>query len=100
AATKGDDVCLLTGLTEIQKDDEIQWLFRDTEQETVIAKIKEGIKRTRDVPNGIFKDSLELESQTGNLIIRNSGLQHSGCYKLKIRSSKGDTNKTYFVTIR
>ncbi|XP_050960410.1 uncharacterized protein LOC127161739 [Labeo rohita] len=100
---EGDSVHLITGLTEIPKDDEMQWLFRDENQQTsTIATIKGEINKTYDGPDGIFKDSLELEKQTGNLKIKNSKFKHAGCYKLKIHSSKGDTNKikTYFVIIR
>ncbi|KAL0161108.1 hypothetical protein M9458_044833, partial [Cirrhinus mrigala] len=79
----------------------MQWLFRDENQQTsTIATIKGGINKTYDGPDGIFKDSLELDTQTGNLKIKDSKFKHAGCYKVKIRSRKGDTNKiSYFVII-
>ncbi|KAL0161109.1 hypothetical protein M9458_044834, partial [Cirrhinus mrigala] len=96
----GDSVRLPSGLAKIQTDDEIKWLLKDKRQVRLIAEIKGGISNICDGPDGIFKDSLELETQTGDLIIKNSKFIHAGCYKVKIRSSEGDTNKTYFVIIR
>ncbi|XP_058615923.1 uncharacterized protein LOC131529933 isoform X2 [Onychostoma macrolepis] len=95
--TAGDSVHLYTGLTGKHTDDEIQWRFGD--EETLIAEIKGRTVETYDVPDERFRDRLELNNTTGDLIIKNSTTKHAGCYKLKIRSSEGDTNRTFFVII-
>uniref|UniRef100_A0A671KAZ1 Uncharacterized LOC107692587 n=1 Tax=Sinocyclocheilus anshuiensis TaxID=1608454 RepID=A0A671KAZ1_9TELE len=87
-----------TGLTAIQRDDEIQWRFGD--KNSLIAKIEGGTGKTYDGPDGRFRDSLKLNDQTGDLTIGTCQRNDGGHYKLKIRSSKGNTNKTYIVIIR
>ncbi|XP_016419823.1 uncharacterized protein LOC107749244 [Sinocyclocheilus rhinocerous] len=95
---KGEYVRLYTGLTEILTDDEIQWMFGD--ENSLIADIKGRTGKTYDVLDGRFRGSLELNNQTGDLTINNSTVKHAGDYKLKIRSSKGNTNSTYIVIIK
>uniref|UniRef100_A0A8C1M6W5 Immunoglobulin domain-containing protein n=1 Tax=Cyprinus carpio TaxID=7962 RepID=A0A8C1M6W5_CYPCA len=94
----GDSVHLQTGLTEIQRDDEIEWRFGD--ENSLIAEIKGGTGETHDGPDERFRDRLELNKKTGDLIIKNSRAKHTGLYKLKISSSEGNTNRTYSVFIR
>uniref|UniRef100_A0A8C1T4I4 Immunoglobulin domain-containing protein n=1 Tax=Cyprinus carpio TaxID=7962 RepID=A0A8C1T4I4_CYPCA len=96
--TAGDPVHLNTALNEIQRDDEIQWRFG--KENSLIAEIKGGTGVTHDVPDERFRDRLELDEKTGDLIIKNSTAEHAGRYKLKIRSSKGNTYRTYTVTIK
>ncbi|XP_052447182.1 uncharacterized protein LOC127988462 isoform X2 [Carassius gibelio] len=96
--TEGEPVHLKTDLTEIQRDEEIEWRFGD--ENSLIAEIKGGTVETHDVPDERFRDRLELDEKTGNLIIKNCAYEHDGRYKLKIRSSKGNTNRTYIVKIR
>uniref|UniRef100_A0A8C1UGH5 Immunoglobulin domain-containing protein n=1 Tax=Cyprinus carpio TaxID=7962 RepID=A0A8C1UGH5_CYPCA len=96
--TAGESVRLHTALTEIQTDDEIQWRFGN--KNSLIAEIKGGTGVTHDLPNERFRDRLELDEKTGDLIIKNSTAEHTGLYKLKIRSSEGNTYRTYSVTIR
>ncbi|XP_052447183.1 uncharacterized protein LOC127988464 [Carassius gibelio] len=91
-------VHLNTDLTEIQRDDEIEWRFGD--ENSLIAEIKGGTGETHDVPDERFRDRLELNEKTGNLIINNSTYEHAGRYKLKISSSEGNKNRTYTVTVR
>uniref|UniRef100_A0A8C1QU52 Immunoglobulin domain-containing protein n=1 Tax=Cyprinus carpio TaxID=7962 RepID=A0A8C1QU52_CYPCA len=94
----GESVHLYTGLNEIQRDDEIQWRFGD--KNSLIAEIKGGTGETHDVTDERFRDSLELNKKTGDLIIKNSRTKHTGRYKLKISSSEGNTYSTYSVFIR
>ncbi|XP_058616946.1 uncharacterized protein LOC131530601 isoform X2 [Onychostoma macrolepis] len=96
--TAGDSVHLYTGLTGKHTADKIQWRFGD--EETLIAEIKGGTVETYDVPDERFRDRLELNETTGDLIIKNSTAEHAGYYKLKIRSSEGDTSRTFIVFIR
>ncbi|XP_042611967.1 uncharacterized protein LOC109067640 isoform X1 [Cyprinus carpio] len=97
AVAAGESVHLNTALTKIQTDDEIQWRFGD--KNSLIAKIKGGTGETRDGPDERFRDRLELNKKTGDLIIKNSRTKHTGRYKLKISSSEGKTNRTYIVII-
>ncbi|KTF80995.1 hypothetical protein cypCar_00049750, partial [Cyprinus carpio] len=96
--TEGESVRLYADLNEIQTDDEIQWRFG--KENSLIAEIKGGTGVTHDGPDERFRDRLELDEMTGDLIIKNSRTEHTGLYKLKIRSSKENTNSTYTVKIR
>ncbi|XP_051977645.1 uncharacterized protein LOC127639585 isoform X1 [Xyrauchen texanus] len=96
---EGDSVTLHTDLTEIQRNDQILWMFGP--QETRIAEI---IKRFNlsfidDDDDGRFKDKLQLDDQTGSLIIRNIRIKHSGLYKLMIFSNRGNSYKRFNVTV-
>ncbi|XP_042611982.1 uncharacterized protein LOC109113164 [Cyprinus carpio] len=87
---------------KIKKDDLIEWLFGDREQQTLIAEIKgkTGEILTRDdVADEIFRDILKLNKTTGSLTITNTRTEHSGVYKLQIRSSSGDSEQTFIVTV-
>ncbi len=94
--TEGESVRLSTDRPKIERDDEIQWRFRDE----IIAEIKEGTGETHDgAADGRFRDRLQLNDQTGDLTIKNSTAEDAGRYKLKISSSKRNTNRTYSVII-
>ncbi len=94
--TAGESVHLPTDLPKIETDDEIQWRFRGE----IIAEIKEGTGQTHDgAAAGRFRDRLQLNDQTGDLTIKNFTAEDEGRYKLKISSSKGNTNWAYSVTI-
>ncbi|XP_051977621.1 hepatocyte cell adhesion molecule-like isoform X2 [Xyrauchen texanus] len=96
---EGDSVTLHTDVTEIQREDQILWMFGP--QDTRIAEI---IKRFNsssidDDDDGRFKDKLQLDDQTGSLTIRNIRIEHSGLYKLQIISKKGTSYKRFSVTV-
>ncbi|XP_057182682.1 uncharacterized protein LOC130549481 [Triplophysa rosa] len=80
---ENDSVTLNTGVTELQSDDVIQWRFG----ETLIAEINRKNKFTTD--DETFKDRLKLNDKTGDLIIRDLDIEHTGLYKLKIINSRG-----------
>uniref|UniRef100_A0A673HRV9 Immunoglobulin domain-containing protein n=1 Tax=Sinocyclocheilus rhinocerous TaxID=307959 RepID=A0A673HRV9_9TELE len=99
---KGDPVTLKPN-NKIVTEDEIQWLFGDEEQQTVIAELtgQNGEILTYDeVADGSFRDRLELDKTTGSLTIRNTRTEHSGLYKLEITSSSGVSDQTFFVTVK
>uniref|UniRef100_A0A673JUN3 Immunoglobulin domain-containing protein n=1 Tax=Sinocyclocheilus rhinocerous TaxID=307959 RepID=A0A673JUN3_9TELE len=75
--TKGKTVTLQTNVTEIQKDDQILWMFG----EIVIAEINKAAQRFN-------KGRLKLNNQTGSLTITNAKTTDSGLYELKISSSR------------
>ncbi|XP_042611980.1 uncharacterized protein LOC109053785 [Cyprinus carpio] len=78
-------------------------MFGDREQQTVLAELngKTGEILTRDdVADERFRDILELDETTGSLTITNTRTAHTGVYKLEIRSSSGDSEQTFIVTVR
>ncbi len=94
---EGDHVSLKTD-GEIQKNDQIRWLFGD--ENYLITEVKEGTKEMTTYDDGRFRDRLELNKKTGSLTIKNTRTEHTGLYKLKISSDKGATNKIFNVTVR
>ncbi|XP_050950278.1 CD48 antigen-like [Labeo rohita] len=77
---EGDSVTLQTDLTEIKRDDLITWTFGT--ENTRIAQINGLINMVYDGPNGIFRDRLKLDHQTGSLTITNITTEHSGLYSV------------------
>ncbi|XP_058616392.1 uncharacterized protein LOC131530253 [Onychostoma macrolepis] len=90
---EGDSPTLSTGVPELQKDDKIQWYYED--ETNPIAEINTVTNETvlHDGTDGRFRNKLTLDSQTGNLTIKNIRTLHSGLYKLKITSSSSDSTK-------
>nr|XP_055073585.1 natural killer cell receptor 2B4-like [Misgurnus anguillicaudatus] len=91
---EGDSVTLHTD-TEIQRDDQILWMFGP--QGTRIAQIYK-LYNVCD-PCESFKDGLKLDSQTGSLTITNITITHTGLYQLEIINSKGTSYKRFNVTV-
>ncbi|XP_051977491.1 natural killer cell receptor 2B4-like [Xyrauchen texanus] len=86
---EGDSVSLHTNITEIQRDDQILWRFGPENPDTVIAEIIKRADLTRIYEyDGRFKDSLQLNNQTGSLTIRNITITHTGLYQLMIINGK------------
>ncbi|XP_016384311.1 uncharacterized protein LOC107720984 [Sinocyclocheilus rhinocerous] len=96
SVTEGDSVTLNTDVTEVQRDDQILWMFGPKEN-----RIAEIYKQTIDMfsSNETFGDRLQLDSFTGSLNIRNIRSTDSGLYKLQIRSNRGNSDKTFNVTV-
>ncbi|XP_051550702.1 SLAM family member 5-like isoform X2 [Myxocyprinus asiaticus] len=95
-SVEGDSVTLHTELTVIQRDDQILWMFGPNE--TQIALIHKQNIDMFDI-NETFGDKLQLDYQTGSLIIRNITIKHSGLYKLLIISNRGTSYKRFSVTV-
>ncbi|XP_048013397.1 uncharacterized protein LOC125246458 isoform X2 [Megalobrama amblycephala] len=83
---EGESLTLTPGI-EINKDDQIQWLFGDEKKMTVIAEIQRGTREIT-VSDGRFKDRLEMDEETGSLTITNTSTEDTGVYKLKIRGGR------------
>ncbi|XP_058617638.1 natural killer cell receptor 2B4-like isoform X2 [Onychostoma macrolepis] len=96
SVTEGDSVTLNTDVTEVQRDDQILWMFGPKE-----TRIAELFKQSIDMfsSNEIFGDRLQLDSFTGSVTIRNTRTTDSGLYKLQIRSDRGNSDKTFSVTV-
>ncbi|XP_050951607.1 uncharacterized protein LOC127154232 isoform X2 [Labeo rohita] len=100
-ATKGGSVTLKAGLPEIQKNDQILWMFEG--HDFPIAEIKGGTGETPtydDGPDGRFKDKLKLDMKTGDLTITNITAEHGGRYKLLTSSGNRATSKRFDVSVR
>ncbi|XP_067235713.1 uncharacterized protein [Chanodichthys erythropterus] len=103
---EGESLTLTSGI-EINKDDQIQWLFGD--KKTLIAEIQRGTGEIT-VPDGRFKDRLKMDEKTGSLTIRNTRPEDAGVYKLKIRGDRRvqnmcrrlvqNLNKRFIVSVR
>ncbi|XP_067252580.1 CD48 antigen-like isoform X2 [Chanodichthys erythropterus] len=93
---EGDSVTLNTDVTEIQSNDQILWMFGP--QETRIAEL---YKQNIDMfdSNEIFRDRLQMDSQTGSLTIRNIRSEHTGLYKLTIIRNRGTSYQRFSVTV-
>ncbi|XP_052446720.1 uncharacterized protein LOC127988153 [Carassius gibelio] len=78
--------------SEIQKDDQILWMFGA--EETLIAQIKGENRETHDVADERFRDRLKLED-SGSLTISNITTEHTGAYKAQI-ISRGTTSYKKF----
>ncbi|KAL0153104.1 hypothetical protein M9458_051598, partial [Cirrhinus mrigala] len=98
----GDLVSLQTGLTEIQRDDVIQWRFEH--QNSPIAEINRQTRRASkyDDADKRFRHRLKLDYLTGSLTIGNVGTSHSGLYEVDIStsSSRHTIHRTFNVTVR
>lgn len=92
-----DSVILASGLTEIQRDDQITWKFNGT----LIGQLKnQTTEISANVLDGRFKDRLQLNQQNGSLIITNIRPNTAGPYEVDIKSGRNyTTHKTFRVTI-
>ncbi|XP_026105676.1 natural killer cell receptor 2B4-like isoform X1 [Carassius auratus] len=77
---EGDSVTLNTDVN-LQKDDQILWMFKVNNSFTRIADRQKIYIGNRTVT---FRNRLQMDSQTGSMTIRNIRTEHSGLYKLQI----------------
>ncbi|XP_065099371.1 muscle M-line assembly protein unc-89-like [Paramisgurnus dabryanus] len=91
----GEFVSLDTGVTKIQRDDEILWTFGDMR----IAQYTGGSNESTlyDYIDERFTDKLEVNHQTGDLTISNFRTEHTGVYKVQIKSSSGNKERKFSV---
>ncbi|XP_065099198.1 uncharacterized protein [Paramisgurnus dabryanus] len=99
---EGDSVTLHTDITELDIDDHIIWRFGP--QRTIIANMMVELnKHTGFIGNtrlvGRFKDRLQLNAQTGDLIITNITTQQSGLYQVMHINSKQMSSFRFNVTV-
>nr|XP_055074158.1 uncharacterized protein LOC129453804 isoform X2 [Misgurnus anguillicaudatus] len=85
---EGDSVTLHTDITEIQRDDQILWMFGSKGSDTRIAQIYKQSISIYETSDKDFRNRLKLDSQTGSLTITNITITDSGLYKLQIITSK------------
>ncbi|XP_073793446.1 CD48 antigen-like isoform X2 [Danio rerio] len=89
---EGDSFTLRTGLTELQRDDEVEWRFGTSRISTITAR-----SITND--DEMFKDRLQLEEQTGDITVTNVSHEHSGVYHLSSIVRNKKSNKQFTVTV-
>ncbi len=97
---EGEDVALRTGETEIQREDDMEWTFGDEGEIIAEMNIMLKIFETYDGDDGRFGDRLELDRQTGSLIIRDSRTTDSGVYAVQIVNKGAAIYKRFYVTVR
>ncbi|XP_016107677.1 uncharacterized protein [Sinocyclocheilus grahami] len=95
SAMEGDSFTLRTGLTEIQRDDEIEWRFGSSR--TRLTRIAAGNITTYN--DETFRDRLQLERQTGDLTVTNITNEHTGVYQLSIIIRNKKSTKRFAVTV-
>ncbi|XP_067252714.1 uncharacterized protein [Chanodichthys erythropterus] len=96
SVVEGDSVTLHTDLTEIGKDDVLEWRFGA--KGVRIAQINRGANKSfidDEALHQSFRGRLKLDNQTGDLTIRNIRTEHSGRYE----ATSGHTlNKIFSVS--
>ncbi|XP_065122424.2 uncharacterized protein [Paramisgurnus dabryanus] len=96
---EGDSLTLHNNITELQRDDVIEWRFGD--KGSLIARINKTsniVRINADVLDGRFRDRLQLNNQTGELIITNITTQHAGLYQV-INRNTPNTPYRFNVTV-
>ncbi|XP_052446842.1 uncharacterized protein LOC127988244 isoform X2 [Carassius gibelio] len=95
---EGNSVTLKSGAVEIQRDDEVLWMFGP--QEMVIARIDKNGSNISYTDDEEFRDKLQLDHQTGDLTISDIRIPISGDYQMKITGSKATKLKRFRVIVR
>ncbi|XP_073721486.1 SLAM family member 5-like [Misgurnus anguillicaudatus] len=96
---EGDSVTLQTDLIDLKSAHLILWRFGP--QESLIARVNREANTVSiydDVLDGRFRDRLQVNNQTGDLIITNITTQHTGLYQINI-SGKQKSSHRFDVTV-
>ncbi|KAK2906715.1 hypothetical protein Q8A67_005700 [Cirrhinus molitorella] len=95
---EGDPIHLHTHVTEIERDDPIEWTFGP--QNIFIAKTDGKNKFiSYNYIDARFKNKLHLNTDTADLTIKNSNSEHSGLYQLKIGNTTYTIQKRFSVNV-
>ncbi|XP_077081584.1 uncharacterized protein LOC143735317 isoform X2 [Siphateles boraxobius] len=94
----GESITLHTGLTEIQKDEVMDWTFGA--EQNLIARVRKENNPTiyNEELNGKFNGRLELSGQTGDLTILNTRSSDAGVYE--VSNSINSFRKSISVSVR
>nr|XP_055072982.1 CD48 antigen-like [Misgurnus anguillicaudatus] len=92
---EGDSVTLHTDITQIQKNIQFLWTFDQNRLAEIITR--DQINSEFVSEDGIFRDHLQMNNQTGSLTITNIRTEHTGLYKLQIIRDK--ISSTSFTVI-
>ncbi|KAA0711766.1 hypothetical protein E1301_Tti020883 [Triplophysa tibetana] len=82
---EGQNVTLHTD-DELQSQDLIEWMFGVQSPDEIIAELNREANSTSSISERL-KNHVEIDDQTGSLIITNITTQHTGRYKLEITRS-------------
>lgn len=93
---EGDSVTLNTDVN-VQRDDQILWMFKVNNSFTRIAEIHRQKIYIGDSTLA-FRKRVQMDSQTGSMTIRNIRTEHSGLYKLQIIKDEV-TSKSFSVAV-
>ncbi|XP_056614103.1 natural killer cell receptor 2B4-like [Triplophysa dalaica] len=93
---EGHSVTLHTD-TQLHKHDVIVWKFGVQSPDEIIAKLNKEANKTSFIIERL-KNHVEIDDQTGSLIITNITTQHTGLYQLDI-IGKTVQNKHFSVTV-
>jgi len=97
---KGNDVILNADVTDVKRGDVILWIFVAQDGKHPIAQMS-GMISTNSIchiSDGRFKDRLKLE-KNGNLIIKNTGTEHTGVYEVKMMLGRKSILKSFKVNV-
>ncbi|KAL1279061.1 hypothetical protein QQF64_025734, partial [Cirrhinus molitorella] len=92
--SEGENVTLYTGVSELQRDEQIIWSFGS--EDNVIAKDRNPNQTANN--DGRFGDRLQMNT-TGSLSIANTKSTDSGVYHLRISSRNKVLYKKFRVTV-
>nr|XP_002666222.2 uncharacterized protein wu:fi37e09 [Danio rerio] len=98
SVTKGKPVILQTDITKLQGDELIVWRFGD-EGKLLAKEDKEAKSSPYYNTDERFRDRLQLNDQTGSLIISHTKDTDAGLYTVKINSNKQMTYKIITVAV-
>ncbi|XP_067219037.1 uncharacterized protein [Chanodichthys erythropterus] len=94
SVTEGESVSLNSSFTQIHRDEEIEWKFRNI----LIASVMNNKSKFYDESaEGRFRDRLKLDHQTGSLTIINSRTTDSGLYTVSRDTTINTINLTVYA---
>ncbi|XP_073721387.1 uncharacterized protein [Misgurnus anguillicaudatus] len=96
---KGDSVTLHTDITDIQKNDLLDWRFGEKEDRIAQINSEANLVSVYAGSELRFRDRLQVNHQSGDLTIRNIITQHTGDYQLQIISRVTPTRKKFSVSV-
>ncbi|KAA0711782.1 hypothetical protein E1301_Tti019097 [Triplophysa tibetana] len=94
---EGHSVTLHTD-TQLHTHDVIEWMFGVQSPDEIIAEINREAK-TKPFISERLKNHVEIDDQTGSLIITNITTQHTGRYKLEINRKPSDLIRHFNMTV-
>ncbi|XP_067237032.1 SLAM family member 5-like [Chanodichthys erythropterus] len=97
SVTEGESVSLNSSFTQIHRDEEIEWKFRNI-LIAIVKKNKES-KFFKESAEGRFRDRLKLDHQTGSLTIINSRTTDSGLYTVSRDTTINTINLTVYARL-
>ncbi|XP_056615694.1 natural killer cell receptor 2B4-like [Triplophysa dalaica] len=95
---EGHSVTLHTDLTELQSQDDIEWMFGVQSPDEIIATFYRKDNIT-SLNKERFRNHVEIDDQTGSLIITNITTQHTGLYKLEITRKPSSHIRHFNLTV-